>query len=205
MATRGTRSLRPAEGLAVLGRLLEGDRAQMGVIPLDIRQWVEFYPRMASSRRLSRLLADAAAGPARPAGDQALLARLAAAATPAERVALVQEAVGAQVCRVLRIPESQLDPAAPLSSLGMDSLMSLEIRNRIEATLGITVPATLLWTYPTVAALAAHLGADADADAGAPAPREASPPSAAELAARVEDMSADEALRMIAAEFENLS
>ncbi|MCB9755757.1 MAG: acyl carrier protein [Myxococcales bacterium] len=39
----------------------------------------------------------------------------------------------------------------------MDSLMGLELRNRIEIELGLKVPPTLLWTYPTVLALAEHL------------------------------------------------
>ncbi len=44
------------------------------------------------------------------------------------------------------------------------------MRNRIEAALGITVSATLLWTYPTVAALAEHLRVALGAGAAAPPP-----------------------------------
>jgi len=50
-----------------------------------------------------------------------------------------------------------LAPTTPLGSLGLDSLMGLEIRNRLEASLGLTISATLIWTYPTIAALTAHL------------------------------------------------
>ena len=46
-----------------------------------------------------------------------------------------------------------------LTGLGMDSLMGLELRNRIEAGLGVRAPATLLWTYSTVTALSSRLGA----------------------------------------------
>jgi hypothetical protein len=35
--------------------------------------------------------------------------------------------------------------------------MGLELRNRIESTLGINIPVTLLWTYPTVVSLSKHL------------------------------------------------
>jgi hypothetical protein len=41
--------------------------------------------------------------------------------------------------------------------MGMDSLMALELRNRLEASLGLSLSATLVWGYPTVAALAPHL------------------------------------------------
>jgi acyl carrier protein len=156
LAARGMQSLTPAQGLAALERLLDEGRTQVGVVPLNVRQWVEFYPAMASSPRLARLRAAQRAGAAQPAGDRDLLAQLAAAA-PGAHAALLQRALRAQIAQVLRLPEDQLDLDAPLTSLGMDSLMGLELRNRIEATLGITVPATLLWTYPTVAVLSAHL------------------------------------------------
>ena len=152
LVSRGMRSLTPDEGLAVLARLLDGDRAQVGVLPLDVRQWVEFYPAAAASRMLSRLLAVQPSAAGRAAGERDLLARL-AAAEPAERAALMQEALCAQISQVLRIPESKLAVDAPLTSLGMDSLMGLELRNRLEARFGVRLSAASLWQHPTIATL----------------------------------------------------
>jgi len=45
----------------------------------------------------------------------------------------------------------------PLKSLGLDSLMALELRNRLEADLGLKLSATLVWNHPTVTALVPHL------------------------------------------------
>ena len=44
-----------------------------------------------------------------------------------------------------------------MESLGLDSLMALELRNRLEATLDITLPIALVWAYPTISALAGAL------------------------------------------------
>ncbi len=54
---------------------------------------------------------------------------------------------------------------APFRGYGMDSLMSLEIRNRLEASLGLRLSAALLFTYPTTAALVDHLLAELQLDA----------------------------------------
>ncbi|HWE62332.1 MAG TPA: phosphopantetheine-binding protein, partial [Chloroflexota bacterium] len=54
----------------------------------------------------------------------------------------------------------RLDPRRPLGNLGMDSLMSLEMRNRLEIGLGMHLPATVLWSYPTIAALAEYLAGE---------------------------------------------
>ena len=85
-----------------------------------------------------------------------MLAQLRAAA-PVERRALLETHLREQVGQVLRIAAARVDPATPLKSLGLNSLMSLELRNRLETAFGLTLPATLVWNYPTVTAVAAHL------------------------------------------------
>jgi acyl carrier protein len=85
-----------------------------------------------------------------------LLPRL-GAAPPAERRALIEAHLREQLGHVLRMAPARIERDVPLKALGVNSLLSLELRNRIEATLGLTLPATLVWNYPTVAAVAAHL------------------------------------------------
>lgn len=207
LASRGMRSLTPREGIAALDRLLEHGSTQVGVVPLDVRQWIEFYPAAASSPMLSRLLSAHRQGTSRAKGDREVLARL-AAAEPGARGALIEQILRAQASQVLRIPEGDFDVNAPLTSLGLDSLMGLELRNRIEGTLGITMPATLLWTYPTVSALAVHLADDdttTDTTADTPAATDTATELAGDPAAEIEQMSDDELTRLIAEEFDALT
>jgi phthiocerol/phenolphthiocerol synthesis type-I polyketide synthase B len=76
--------------------------------------------------------------------------------------------------RVLRISPRKLDSRRPLGTMGLDSLMAIELRNRLEALLGRSLSATLAWNYPTVEALAAFLSGDAGV-APAAAPKAAMP------------------------------
>ena len=62
-----------------------------------------------------------------------------------------------QVAAVLRCGIDRVVPDKALRSLGLDSLMALELRNRLERGLYLKLSATLAWNYPTVTALAAHL------------------------------------------------
>jgi NADPH:quinone reductase-like Zn-dependent oxidoreductase/acyl carrier protein len=170
LALRGMRSLLPAQGLQALRELLGTGEAQVAVAPLNLRQWGAFYQVAAASPRLSALRSEAG-GSAAAGRDHELLARL-GAAPAAARAALIAEYLRAQVAQVLRTPEAELDVSAPLTSLGLDSLMGLELRNHIESALGLRLSATLLWTYPTLAALCQHISVELF-----PAAEVAAPPS----------------------------
>src|SRR5688572_19203705 len=77
----------------------------------------------------------------------------------------------------------------------MDSLMAIEIRNRLQRELDVTLAATTLFNYPTVSALTEHLAAML-ASAGImpsdePATGSAATPAATQLPRAVE-LSEDE-------------
>ncbi|HEX4382373.1 MAG TPA: SDR family NAD(P)-dependent oxidoreductase [Myxococcales bacterium] len=146
LEARGLRSLSPDEGLRALSRLWHGDAAQMAVLPLDARQWVDFYPA-AARPRLSELLAG------KGSSDSSELAKRLSVATPSERAELVESAIRVEVARVLRIPEASIEADVPFLDLGMDSLRGLELRNRVGEVLGLRFPAILFFKYPSLRAV----------------------------------------------------
>ena len=62
-----------------------------------------------------------------------------------------------QMAAVLRLDAERVPEDKPVRSLGLDSLMALELRNRLERQLHMKLSATLVWNYPTIAKLAVFL------------------------------------------------
>ena len=77
-----------------------------------------------------------------------------------ERERLLLELVRSTAATVLSASLESVEPERPLQELGLDSLMAVELRNRLAASTGLRLPATLLFDYPTPRALAHRLQGD---------------------------------------------
>jgi len=201
-------SVDPVLAHQVFGRLLlRGDLSQVGVMDLNVRQWFEFYPNIAGAPLWEQLARDAAEN---SGGSKEDVAAQIVAAPEDKRAGLLETFLGREVARVLRMDPSRIDRLEAFSTMGLDSLMSIELRNRLEASLGLRLSATLLFTYPNLATLSQHLAGKLVDSAGGSAasapPAGKQPGAAAEMPASpsLEDaalaaMSADELLK----EFDN--
>jgi acyl carrier protein len=84
------------------------------------------------------------------------------AAGPAEKQAVICQAVREAVGSVLRVKPDSLRDDQPLTDLGLDSLMGVEIETSLEAAIGVALPPTSLMRARTIGQIAAliadHLG-----------------------------------------------
>jgi hypothetical protein len=139
LALLGIGSIAPKQALEILGRVLGQRGAQVAAVPVNWKQYREFDPA-ASAMPLLSDLAREEADLTRPAGQTRAKRETLLAAEPAERRQLLQSYLSEQVARVLGLSPSMLDVQQPLSHLGLDSLMAVELKNRIAADLNVNVP-----------------------------------------------------------------
>ncbi|HEY4001514.1 MAG TPA: acyltransferase domain-containing protein, partial [Candidatus Xenobia bacterium] len=166
LALRGLGTLTSDQVQHALERLVGGTASQVGVWPLNVRQWLEFHAEAASSSLYAGLRPVSRATPVKAAAPPPTSFRSRLLAAGGDRGAVLEQFVRDQVAQVLRLEPAAVVRDVPFKSLGLESFMGLELRNRLEAGLGLTLAATLIWTYPQVATLSEQLGRMLD---GAPA------------------------------------
>jgi len=183
----GFAGIEAATAIEAIDRLIAAGAAHAVCAEFDARCWNAALGREDVLDLVERTEAADATREAEPALRDAL-----AALPPGPpRRALMESAIKAEVGAVLRMAPQRVPSDRALKSLGLDSLMALELRNRLEKRGGVPLSPTLAWNYPTVLALAEHLAerlqVALDAPA-APAQAVSAPAAGSELDALIDDI-----------------
>jgi acyl carrier protein len=159
LRTKGFRLIDSEQGLRILEHLMLQDRVQVGVMSVDWRQYSDLLTPAQRSNLLSKVW-KAEVRPASEAQKTAqppLLERLRQAPAKKRRQTL-ETHIRDQAIKVLGLnPSFKLDLNQGLATFGMDSLMTIELKNRLQASVGKTLSSTIVFDHPTVAALAEYL------------------------------------------------
>jgi phthiocerol/phenolphthiocerol synthesis type-I polyketide synthase B len=155
MGRLGIRALPTARAATLFGWLCGAPIATVAVMQTD---WARF--RQVRTARAGSLFRTVQAGlPAAAVEPSALVSQLDALG-PVERRQMLEPVVRGAVGHVLKITPSRLDRRKSFGDLGLNSLMAVELRNRLETTFGRPLSATLAWNHPTIEAIVHFLAAD---------------------------------------------
>ncbi len=146
-----------AQALTILGQLLSAqDIGQIAVASVN-------WPVLKASyeaRRIRPLFEAFSAARPEPAPRLPTLRQELAAADAPARQAMLRDYIREAVAQVLGLESAQaVDLRRGLFEMGMDSLMSVELKSRLESLAGQGLPAALTFNYPSVTELAEYFEA----------------------------------------------
>jgi acyl transferase domain-containing protein len=164
---QGLHPMRTDAALDALFGILGGDAGHRLVADIDWKRLVGLHETRRPRPMLSRLVredttesvpsgtrAEAKAGEDKAA---ALLARI-ATAPAAARIGILENVVASEAAAAMgRSNGDDVARNRGLFDMGMDSLMSVELRHRLEEATSLKLPSTLTFNYPTVSALASFI------------------------------------------------
>jgi myxalamid-type polyketide synthase MxaE and MxaD len=150
---------------------------KMGLLPMDSVTALGWMPQLISSSRANVMIADVdwktlkavyEAHRVRPmlaalgitpatSGPSASMAFIPAIAGEAHEKYIEQSVISASA-KVLGFRAGEIPPTdVPLTDLGLDSLMAVDLRNRLQSAFGRELPPTIVFDYPTIAGLTGML------------------------------------------------
>ncbi|MGY9064152.1 SDR family NAD(P)-dependent oxidoreductase, partial [Streptomyces sp. CAS3] len=165
MARSGVLPLPTGEGLRLFDAALASDAAVLAPVRLDTGalRAGEAPPVLralapAPTGRRAVQAATSAGSSASAAGHGPSLAERLAELPEGEGEKTVLDLVRAEVAAVLgHASDRTVRPEHAFQDLGFDSLTAVELRNRLNRTTGLRLPATLVFDHPTPALLARHV------------------------------------------------
>ena len=156
----GLKSLPPEQALAVLDYLMESGAARKTVADVD---WTVFGPVFAARRKrplleeLAVLAVQVASSGAKEPKNQRIRERI-QQVPRSEKRPLLHSYIRDEVAGILGFSSSDgLDPKQGFFKMGMDSMMTVQLRNRLDQNLGCSLPPTVAFEYPTVESLTKFL------------------------------------------------
>ena len=159
LSLSGIGGLPPEKALEALGLLLRTNQpASACVLPLNLRQWRQSYANVARNPLWRILLEESENGRMSTTENNLFRNSLQELDSGASRRTFLETHLQQEIAHVLRLSSPAIDRLIPLDTLGFDSLMALELRNRLELKLGLSLPVTMLWSgNRTIAHLTEYL------------------------------------------------
>lgn len=158
---RGVQTLSPAEALAGLADVVSAPTGQGVVARIDWTRFLPLYQQAGRRGFLAELERElptpsSAAVPAAPSGPTELVERLSKAPVQ-QRKRLLTNYLRDAVAEVTRVDAAEIREDAGFFDLGMDSLMAVELRRRLERGVGQEIPVTLVMDHPRLSDAADYL------------------------------------------------
>ncbi|WP_405968644.1 SDR family NAD(P)-dependent oxidoreductase [Streptomyces sp. NBC_00015] len=167
MRRSGIRPLSVEEGMALFDAAIGADEPALIPVKFDLTA----LSAQAGADELPSILQGLARKPRRnaavggPVPADSLSVRL-AGLPEEEQTETLLDLVRDEVAVVLgHTDPGSIIPGQAFSELGFDSLTAVELRNRLAGATGISLPATLIFDYPSPAAITEHLRAELIPDA----------------------------------------
>lgn len=154
----GIRGISTDQALEALEKLLDENPIQMGVFNIDWEQWAMAYPHGADSSRYSALIeSDLAGYNSQKTEKYKCMVEELSNLGSGERQKRFETLISEQLVTVMHIPADKIDHHQSFKNLGIDSLMTLEIRLAFKSNLGIEISSVDLLTESSISQLATQL------------------------------------------------
>lgn len=136
----GLEGFPPEDALMTMEKLLGSDSEHVLIAKINWGRWMHSNPVMASSRRFRNLIEASGAGTKPTAAEPGAPLETLRAAGPDQRQEVMNQYLLRKLARVIGSKPEKIDMDRPLTEMGFDSLMAVELTTALNADLGFKLP-----------------------------------------------------------------
>ena len=137
---KGVGTISNRAGLQALEYLLQNNVTHAGVMPMDWVEWRRAYPAFATMPFFRDLMDTTVLFPTPGHLDDQFENQTAREAAASGKIDKIEEYMTRVIALALKTTPERVPADTPLTSLGFDSLMAVEIKNRVEIDLHVEIP-----------------------------------------------------------------
>jgi acyl transferase domain-containing protein/acyl carrier protein len=137
LARAGINAIRPTDACTALGNALWDDRTLLGFMDMEWTKWGQINPAAASIPSLSYVVG------AKSSGKNAEASKIRAvllSVDPGDRAEMMALMIVEVVSETMHKPANKIDINMPLSEMGIDSLMAVELQYGVSTKFGVDIP-----------------------------------------------------------------
>ena len=148
----GLQGLPLEEALRAFREAVLYDEAQLGIARVDWSVLPTLCPALKLEGRFRKLMEESD-----KRGQGGSLSTRLRAASPDERLGLMTAFIAEQIAGVFGISAEKVELETPLTQMGLDSLMAIELKNRLEKETAVSLPMSEILGGPTLSQLAGSI------------------------------------------------
>lgn len=148
----GITSLTQKEYTAAFEFVLTNKLTDVSILHLNYDKWVDHNPTYAIDSLLSDL-----ASKTEIAAENSFVQELKACTSADQAAVMMQIAVKEILGSILKSSPGKIDIDLPFANLGLDSLMAIQLRNKLQKLTGLQISVTVFWNYSKVRMLSDFL------------------------------------------------
>lgn len=154
-STMGINAIMPQQGRQMYQTISHFSRPQIVAMPIE---WMKFAQTFADEPFFENIVAMAKTKTSHQEKQESKLREELEEMPLAQRYDFLRNYVVTKAESILGL--SSLDTTKPLQEMGLDSLMAIELKNTLEMSVGKTLPATMLFNYPTIELIVSYIAND---------------------------------------------
>lgn len=154
LAEEGVFALSPAECVEAFEKVGNTSKPSLGIFKFDPIKWQNTYTSTQSNPYFEHFKGVETNTTSSKIGFKEQLLKI---VDNQELVTFVEEAIKEKVSAVLKMNPNKIDTKTAFKTLGIDSLMSIQLKNQLEKSFELSISVTAFWTYPNIREFAKFL------------------------------------------------